>query len=118
MLRVYRLLNEDYEIPPKILEINRRHTLIRNLAQMVAERPRDAVIEVAIEQMYENQLLLEGLHPNPPAMIPRLQKLLEAATSLETKGARTERSDDTHAVGTGSETEPGQSPSETAQAID
>jgi molecular chaperone HtpG len=85
MMRVYRLLNEDYEIPPKILEINRRHPLIRNLAQMVAERPRDAVIEVAIEQMYENQLLLEGLHPNPPAMIPRLQKLLEAATAL--KGA-------------------------------
>jgi molecular chaperone HtpG len=82
MLRVYKLLNQEYEIPAKILEINRRHALIRNLAQMVAERPHDPIIETTIEQMYENQLLIEGLHPNPSAMVSRLQKLMEAATRL------------------------------------
>lgn len=80
MFRVYRLLNQEYEIPAKIFEINRRHPLIRNLAQLVAERANDPVIEATIEQMYENQLLIDGLHPNPSAMIPRLQKLMEAAT--------------------------------------
>jgi molecular chaperone HtpG len=82
MLRVYKLLNQEYEIPAKILEINRRHPLIRNLAQRVAQRANDPVIEATIEQMYENQLLVEGLHPNPSAMVPRLQKLMEAATRL------------------------------------
>lgn len=80
MLYVYKLLNQEYEIPAKILEINRRHALIRNLAQMVAQRASDPVIEATIEQMYENQLLIEGLHPNPSAMVPRLQRLMEAAT--------------------------------------
>jgi molecular chaperone HtpG len=80
MLRVYKLLNQEYEIPARILEINRRHPLIRNLAQMVAVQANDPIIETTIEQMYENQLLIEGLHPNPAAMIPRLQKLMEAAT--------------------------------------
>ena len=80
MFRVYRLLNQEYEVPAKILELNRRHPLIRNLAQMVADSANDPVIEAAIEQMYENQLLIDGLHPNPSAMIPRLQKLMEAAT--------------------------------------
>jgi molecular chaperone HtpG len=84
MLRVYKLLNQEYEIPAKVFEINRRHPLIHNLAEMVTDRANDPVIEVTIEQMYENQLLVEGLHPNPAAMIPRLQKLMEAATrSLE-----------------------------------
>jgi len=80
MFRVYKLLNEEYEVPAKILELNRRHPLIRNLAQMVADRANDPVIEATIEQLYENQLLIDGLHPNPSAMIPRLQKLMEAAT--------------------------------------
>jgi molecular chaperone HtpG len=80
MFRVYKLLNQEYEIPAKILEINRRHPLIRNLAQMVAQKANDPIIETTIEQMYENQLLIEGLHPNPSAMVPRLQKLMEAAT--------------------------------------
>jgi molecular chaperone HtpG len=80
MVRVYKLLNQEYEIPARIFEINRRHPLIRNLATIVAERANDPVIEATIEQMYENQLLIEGLHPNPSAMIPRLQKLMEAAT--------------------------------------
>jgi molecular chaperone HtpG len=80
MLRVYRLLNQEYEVPAKILELNRRHTMVANLARLVSERPNDPVIEATIEQMYENQLLIDGLHPNPSAMIPRLQKLMEAAT--------------------------------------
>lgn len=32
-----------------------------------------------IEQLYENALLLEGLHPNPADMVGRIQALMEAA---------------------------------------
>jgi molecular chaperone HtpG len=79
--RVRRLLNQEFEISPKILEINRRHPLIRNLAAVLAQRPGDPTVDATIEQLYENQLLLEGSHPNPAAMVDRIQLLMEAATA-------------------------------------
>jgi molecular chaperone HtpG len=81
MQRVYRLMNQEYEVPAKIFEINRRHPLIRNMARMAAASPKDALLDQAIEQLYENQLLIEGLHPNPAAMVARIQTLMEAATA-------------------------------------
>jgi molecular chaperone HtpG len=79
--RVYKLLDKEFEVPKKILEINRGHPLMRNLIRLVTDRPDDPVIDSTIEQLFENQLLLEGIHPNPAAMIPRLQTLMEAATA-------------------------------------
>jgi len=78
--RVRRLLERDFELQAKILELNRRHPLIQNLARLVADTPDDALIDPTIEQLFENLLLLEGLHPNPAQMVPRIQTLLEAAT--------------------------------------
>ncbi len=81
MARLYRLLGQEYEIPRRILEINRRHPIIVNLARLVAENPEAEVVDAAIEQLFENQLLMEGLHPKPAEMVPRIQQLLEAATA-------------------------------------
>jgi molecular chaperone HtpG len=102
MQRVYRMLNQEYEVPKKILEINRGHVLIQNLARRAAEASAGSsggaeivdasildtsILDAAIEQLYENQLLVEGLHPNPAAMIERIQALMEAATAGTTVGA-------------------------------
>jgi molecular chaperone HtpG len=81
--RVQRLLGQQVEVPPKTLEINRRHPLIQNLARLAPAQANDAVTDAAIEQLFENLLLLEGLHPNPAQMVPRIQSLLEAATKQE-----------------------------------
>jgi len=34
-----------------------------------------------VEQLFENLLLLEGLHPNPAQMAPRIQEVLERAVA-------------------------------------
>ncbi len=81
MARVYRLLEREFEMPKRILEINRRHPIIANLARLVTDTPDAEVIDPAIEQLFENQLLVEGLHPNPTDMIPRIQQLVETATT-------------------------------------
>ncbi len=81
MSRVYRMLDQEFEMPKRILEVNRRHPIIMNLARLVSEGPEDEIIEPAIEQLFENQLLMEGLHPNPTDMIPRIQQLMESATA-------------------------------------
>ncbi|MGC9335713.1 MAG: molecular chaperone HtpG, partial [Anaerolineae bacterium] len=80
MSRVYRMLNQDYEIPKRILEINRGHPIIANLARLVTTVPEAEVVDATIELLFENQLLHEGLHPNPTEMVPHIQRLMEAAT--------------------------------------
>jgi molecular chaperone HtpG len=81
MSRVYRMLGQEFEMPKRILEINRNHPIIVNLAQLVSETPEADIIDASIEQLFDNLLLVEGLHPNPTAMIPRIQQLMEAATA-------------------------------------
>jgi molecular chaperone HtpG len=79
--RVRRLVERDYELPRKILELNRRHSLIQNLARLVSAHPDEQLVEVAIQQLFDNALLLEGLHPNPADMTSRIDTLMEAAVA-------------------------------------
>lgn len=76
MQRVYRLLNKEYHTPQKVLELNPQHGILKRLAHQA----EDALLnEMIIEQVYENALLIEGLHPDPTSMIERIQKLMEKA---------------------------------------
>jgi molecular chaperone HtpG len=74
--RVYRYLKEDYEIPKKILELNPSHPIIKNLTSLP---PDDALGNAVIDQIFENALLIEGLHPNPANMIDRIDQIIQAA---------------------------------------
>jgi HSP90 family molecular chaperone len=81
MSRVYRMLDQEYEIPKRTLEINRAHPIIANLAHLVATAPDSDAIDPTIELLFENQLLFEGLHPNPTEMVGLIEQLMETATS-------------------------------------
>jgi len=74
--RVYKLLNREFEMPQKVLEINPHHAILKRLSSLPADDPRN---ELVIEQVYEDALLIEGLHPDPASMISRIQRLLETA---------------------------------------
>lgn len=78
--RVQRLLNRDYQAPSAVLELNPRHTLIRRLADLSAQSD-DGLVPLLIEQLYDSALLLDGLHPNPAQMVPRIQRLMELAAA-------------------------------------
>ena len=79
MERIQRMLERDFKVPARIIELNRGHQLIANLARLLEAQPGDALAGVLIEQIYESALLIEGLHPNPASMVERIQKLMEAA---------------------------------------
>jgi molecular chaperone HtpG len=79
MQRVKRLLGQDYEIPKKIMEINRGHQLIADMAALAHSGKNDVLLDASIQQLYESALLVEGLLPNPAEMAPRIQLLMEAA---------------------------------------
>jgi molecular chaperone HtpG len=76
MQRVYRYLNEDYEIPRKVLELNPSHPIIQTLGSLPLDEPLSNAV---IDQIYENALLIEGLHPNPASMIDRIHQIIQAA---------------------------------------
>ncbi|MFU8826333.1 MAG: molecular chaperone HtpG [Brevefilum sp.] len=74
--RAYRLMDKDFEIPKKVLELNPKHPILRRLAAL---RPADPKFDLAAEQLFENALLVEGLHPDPVSMVGRIQDLIASA---------------------------------------
>ena len=60
-----------------MIEINPNHPIIQKLIQLCRSIHR--LNELIIEQVYEDALLIEGLHPDPASMIERIQKLMEKA---------------------------------------
>ena len=72
--RVYKYLGKEYEVPRKILELNPSHTILKNLVGKEVE-----LQTLVIEQIYDSALLVEGLHPDPSSMAPRIQQIIEAA---------------------------------------
>jgi molecular chaperone HtpG len=81
--RVMRMLKENYEMPKKVLELNPRHAILRRLNELPTEDERGGLV---IDQLYENALLLEGLHEDPASMIQRIQKLIEVALGWPAPG--------------------------------
>ena len=79
--RIRRLTEQDYELPKKLLELNRRHPLVANLAQILAKSSSDTIVDATIGQLFDNALLLEGISPNPADMVERIQQLMETAVA-------------------------------------
>lgn len=73
--RVYKMMNKSLELPEKVLEINPRHPIVTSLALLEADDP---TFNLIAEQIFENALLIEGLHPDPVAMIGRIQDLMKS----------------------------------------
>lgn len=82
MHRVQRLLGKEYQVPKKILEINRGNAMVQNISARLTANAGDPLINPLIEQLFENELVTEGIHPNPADMIPRIQELMLAAARM------------------------------------
>jgi HSP90 family molecular chaperone len=76
MQRVYKVLGREFELPRKILELNPAHSILKNLLRLEAGSELKTLV---IEQIYDSALLIEGLHPDPSSMVPRLQQIIAAA---------------------------------------
>jgi len=66
--RVYQMMDKKFELPKKVLELNPRHSIMAGLAELPEGDPRFSLIT---EQVFENTLLIEGLHPDPVSMVAR-----------------------------------------------
>ncbi|MFO7633831.1 MAG: molecular chaperone HtpG, partial [Caldilinea sp.] len=70
--------------PVKILEINRHHPIVANLARLAGEEGENPLIDPSIEQLFDNLQLLDGAYQGSVAdMADRIQRLMGAALRNE-----------------------------------
>jgi molecular chaperone HtpG len=74
--RVYKYLGQEYEIPKKVLELNPSHNILKGMLNLEADSELQTAI---IEQIFDSALLVEGIHPDPSSIAPRVQQIIEAA---------------------------------------
>jgi molecular chaperone HtpG len=81
--RIRRMTEENYDTPRRLLELNRKHPLVVNLGTILERNGEDPLVDATIEQLFDNALLLEGLHANPVDMVERIQLLMERAVGTQ-----------------------------------
>ncbi|NDJ54279.1 MAG: molecular chaperone HtpG [Chloroflexi bacterium] len=81
--RVYQMLEKEFEVPSRILEINPHHPIVRNLSARLERGQDDAQLQSGISLLFQNAMLADGIHPNPAEMVNEIQRLLEVATQVE-----------------------------------
>jgi molecular chaperone HtpG len=89
--RVYKYVGQEFMSAPKILELNPAHSILTDLMKLEDSSALQATI---IEQIYDSALLVEGLHPDPSSIVPRVQQLMQAALAghVVEKVAKAEKS--------------------------
>lgn len=79
MERIRRITGEEVETAKRTLELNRSHPIVAGLAHKIEAGADEELVNATIEQLFDNAMLLEGLHKNPADMVERIQKLMAAA---------------------------------------
>lgn len=84
MQKIMHIVNKDVSIPKKIFEVNKDHRLIRNLVTIYTANPKDDYIKLAVEQLFESSLLLEGYLNDPHKLVGRIKDILEKSSDWHT----------------------------------
>lgn len=79
--RMSSLMGQEAPQQKRILELNPHHELIRNMVTLHATRPTEPLLDLLIEQVMDNALLLEDLHPDPASMTDRILSIMQAAST-------------------------------------
>jgi molecular chaperone HtpG len=82
MEKMMKMMNKDYTGQKRILEINTKHPVIKNLSTINLKDSKDPVLRSSILQLYEGALLLEGNLASPSDFVSRMVELMEAATKV------------------------------------
>jgi HSP90 family molecular chaperone len=77
MQKIMKMMNENFEIPKKIFEVNYDSPLIKNLAEIHADGKKKDYLNSCIDQLFDNALMLDGIMSQPSEMISRINKLME-----------------------------------------
>lgn len=80
--KMMKLVNQDFESGPKLFELNPKHHLIKNLAEILETGKNTDVVDACCLQLFDNALMMDDLISNPREMVPRLNEMMEKSTDL------------------------------------
>jgi molecular chaperone HtpG len=79
MQKIMMMTQKDFQLAPRILEINPRAKLIRRLCHLSANAQHDEFISRVGEQLYFSALLVDGMLTQPQELASRVQEFMEEA---------------------------------------
>lgn len=77
--KIMQVMDKDFTVSKRILEINLSHPIILNLSKQL-ENNNTEIVDNAINQLYEGALLIEGYMKNPVEFVRRMNLFIEKAT--------------------------------------
>ncbi|MBM4053501.1 MAG: molecular chaperone HtpG [Planctomycetes bacterium] len=81
--KLIHMMDKNYQMSKKIMEINRKNKMIQNLARMNETPDNQPLIGKIINQLFENALMQDGVVFDPTSMAPRVNELLEELTNAK-----------------------------------
>ncbi len=81
MERMMKMMNQQGNYnQQRILEINPKHPIIKNLNRLNIGNSSDSTLRESIMQLYESTLLLDGNLEDPTDFVKRMNDLMVKAT--------------------------------------
>jgi molecular chaperone HtpG len=85
MQKILKAVNKDYKMAPKILEINKDHGLIKNLAETLDAKKNELYVDQAINLLFDSAVILDGYLENPTETVKRINSVLETSSRYYTE---------------------------------
>ncbi len=84
------MIDSNFQMTKRVLEVNKDNSLVRNQVDINKDDSKSSLVAECCEQLFESAMLMEGILPDPSKMVPRIHKIMEAASSagegLKAKG--------------------------------
>ncbi|MGH1366091.1 MAG: molecular chaperone HtpG [Calditrichia bacterium] len=80
MERMMKMMQQEFAGSKKIMEINTRHPLIKNLSRLNMGSSTDPMLRNCILQLFESAMLIDGELKDTSDFVQRLTDFMEAAT--------------------------------------
>ncbi len=78
--KLIQMMDKEYKTTKKIMEVNRKHQIIKNLARMNDNPAHQPLVEKIVNQLCDNALMQDGVVFEPMTMVTRLNELMEDLT--------------------------------------
>ena len=78
--KLIQMMDKEYKATKKIMEVNRKHQIIKNLAKMNDNVAHQPLVEKIVNQLCDNALMQDGVVFEPMTMVTRLNDLMEELT--------------------------------------
>ncbi len=85
MEKIMHLYNQDTKLSPKVMEINPKHTVIKNMLSIYKKDVADPLLNKLANNLFNSVALLDGNIQDPHEMAATIQELLEETSKLYIK---------------------------------